>query len=175
MADFKLPSIPITKMKYRKFIVKQVENEVVDDIGYYLFRRLRYSGYKIEYSINKQDLIRNHYLYCGKVLNPKTGEFVKLYKDRNVKGHLGYIDIDMKGMDPDTSKYYGVEVEGFILVRKDKYFLYNGRCDYYFIEDDNKHYTQKKENVIGWGKTIRPNDELDDKFKAMYDIKEIGY
>ena len=173
---FTLPKIPITKMKYRKFSVAPSDIPLDED-GYYLFTRSRDGNYKISYTSNTQDIRRHSYLYCGKVQNPETGKLVKLYKERYVKGHLGYIDMDIKGIDPDTGKYYGVELEGFILVNKDKYFLYDGRCDYYIMEDENdiKHYVKKQENVSSWGIMIRPKDELGEEFKTVYDIKEISW
>lgn len=172
---FKLPQIPITKMRYRKFSVAPTDKELDSD-GYYLFTRTK-EGYIITYSYNKQDIKRHKYFYCGKVERPGNELLSRLYKERNIKGHLGYIDMDMKGMDPDTGKYYGVEVEGFTLIHKDKYFLYDGRCDYYVMEDENdvKHYVKKQENVTGWGKVVRPKDELGEEFKVEYNIKEISW
>ncbi len=91
-------------------------------------------------------------LYCG-MLVINDDEYIKIYKDRNVKGYLGYIDIDIIYGDE------GIELKGLILVQKHKYFLWNGDINTYYKRDDRKVYTMLKKGHRGWGEVLRDHDE----------------
>lgn len=170
-----LPDIPITKMKYRKFEQGIDSGYPVDKEHYYLFKRGKFKngkGYEIVLCDDFTKVKEFRYFYCGKVLNPKTGELLSLFKERKIKGHLGYIDMDVKFVDSDTGIYHGFELEGFILIYKEKYLLFDGRYDTYFIDKDSidKHYVKRRNNVTSYGKVIRPTS---DNFESTYEIKEM--
>lgn len=173
-----LPSIPLVRMKDRKFLLSNTNEYEFSSDSYYVFKRDKIKGYILEYTTRTDNIKRFKYLYCGKVLHPTSGKLVRLYKERDIKGHLGYIDMDVKGLYESESetKTYGATVEGFVLIHKDKYFLYDGNSDFYFIEEgsDIKHYLKKQSNITGWGQITRFNPEFS-TIKVEYDIKEISW
>ena len=170
---YKLPPIHMISMKDRKFISYLDSNIEEDKEKYYLFGQNKDKKYSLILSSNFDDIKNNRYFYCGKVVNPDTGKLTSIYKERTVKGHLGYVNMDTRTR---TTKNHvlGAEIEGFILIQTKKYLIYEGNVRVYEIYNIGpKHYLSKKERVIDWGAIVSEEDMV--YINSITDIKELNY
>lgn len=175
MYKYKLPPIHMISMKDRKFSSYLDTKAEEDKNCYYLFGKNENRRYSLILSSDFSAISENRYFYCGKVVNPDTGKLTSIYKERSVKGHLGYVNIDTRTR---TTKNHviGAEIEGFILIQTQnkKYLIYEGNVRVYEIYNMGpKHYLSKKERVIDWGELITEDDMY--CINAITDIKEMNY
>ena len=173
MYKYKLPPIHMISMKDRKFISYLDSNLEEDKEKYYLFGQNEDRKYSLILSSDFSAISENRYFYCGKVVNPDTGKLTSIFKERTVKGHLGYVNIDTRTR---TTKNHvlGAEIEGFILIQTKKYLIYEGNVRVYEIYNlGPKHYLSKKERVIDWGAIISEEDMV--HINSITDIKELNY